>query len=311
MIWQIAYDRVSKERIEAPFVLYDTEGIELHNYENDVILDIWKNRKDEWKDEEWVGVFSWRFKEKTGMSAKEVMHALSESEADMVSFNPPMYSRHEHPFVKRGFPSVLDMCKSVDSAGLFQTKLLGYRTDYVIWCNYWAARPHIFDKYCRDYLNPVVEHLKETPLYWRREAHRQKRYISTTFFLEGLPTFFAKEEEINHQRETLSQNQHNTMNYLVIEFEGLEPIITYKRRGETQKLMRQLGLKYDHKFLESQFLNETEAKKYIAKLKPQKTKKKNEITGTDISSSYDRLQRGSDISEPTVAELDEQVQAEL
>ena len=54
-VYQIFYDKHSFENLDAGFIPYQTKSPP-HNFENDVILDIWRNR--DWINAKYVGVLS-------------------------------------------------------------------------------------------------------------------------------------------------------------------------------------------------------------------------------------------------------------
>jgi hypothetical protein len=68
-IWQIYYDNNSFSKLDKGFIPYNNTGKCTQYFENDVILDIWKNRKSEWQNEDLIGVLSWRFFEKTKLTS--------------------------------------------------------------------------------------------------------------------------------------------------------------------------------------------------------------------------------------------------
>ena len=78
---------------------------------------------------------------------------------------------------------------------LFPFKLVNYEIPNPIWCNYWLATPAVFDSFCTKYLSKALALLRDSELYDLTESHRNKEYIATTFFLEGLFSLFVEEEK--------------------------------------------------------------------------------------------------------------------
>lgn len=201
-IYQIYYDEVSREKSDPGFIPFNNAGLDCHNFENDVIKHIYLYRRQEWINKDYVGVFSWRFFEKTGLNARDVYKKVSDSGYPVVSFMPPAYKKHLHPFSREGFDSVLECCKQADKAKLFDFKMLNYPVKKIVWCNYWVASPEVFELYCHKYLLKCIDFFRDKKelkeLYDATEKHRGTRYISFTFFLEGLFGAFLQEEKIDH-----------------------------------------------------------------------------------------------------------------
>jgi len=202
-VYQIFYDEKSREKLDNGFIPYDNSGA-THNFENDVILDLWLTRRNEWISKKFVGVLSWRFYEKTERTAKELYRVLRTTTADVVTISPKLYSGQKHPFVREGFVTVTQMCRTADEHHLFPFTLYQYPVSNIVWCNYWVARPEVFDLYCTKYLNKVITFFRDNRnetirrQYDAMENHRDgKPYLSMTFFLEGLFSVFLDEEHIN------------------------------------------------------------------------------------------------------------------
>ncbi len=187
-VYQIYYDTHSFENLDAGFIPYQTTSPP-HNFENDVILDIW--RKRDWVNAKYIGVLSWRFYEKTLLSSKDIKY-----KGKVITFDCVGYDVFDHPFSRKCFDSVNEMVQMADKAKLFPFKLDRYKVKKNVWCNYWIATPKIFDDYCTNYLSKAIEFFKGTDLYDRTEKHRDKQYLSMTFFLEGLFSVYLTEKNL-------------------------------------------------------------------------------------------------------------------
>ncbi len=183
-VYQIHYDSVSFSRLDPAFVPYNNGNS--HNYENDVILDIWAKR--EWIDANYVGVLSWRLYEKTMITGA----MIKEKKADVITFKCLGYEKYEHPFSRRGFKTVNQMVELADEHKLFDFKLRKHQVDNIVWCNYWIAKPEVFDDYCTRYLSKTIEFFKKQSLYNAKELHRGQMVFSMTFFLEGLFSIYLE-----------------------------------------------------------------------------------------------------------------------
>lgn len=184
-IYQTYYDEVSKSKLDGGFIPLQTKFN--HNYENDLILNLW--RKRDWINADYVGVLSWRFYEKTGLFSTELK--LS---GDINIYFPKGYAKYEHPFSRKGFGSVDTLVSIADQYKLFDFKLKDYNVKQNVWCNYWIVKPAIFDDYCTRYLSKAIEFFKDKPEYNLTEYHRGKHVPALTFFLEGLFSIYLQHE---------------------------------------------------------------------------------------------------------------------
>lgn len=194
-IYQIWYNEESKERLDGGFIPYDNRGT-THNFENDVIMSVWLNHRREWMQSKYVGVLSWRFKEKTNLTSKQ----FKIPGYDVIIGSPKIYGVQKHPYVREGCKAITDMCKMADYYNLFPFKLYEYPVNQICWCNYWIATPKVFDDYCTNYLNKAVSFFRDSKiqevkeLYEAEEPHRQgKPYKAFTFFLEGLFSLYLSQ----------------------------------------------------------------------------------------------------------------------
>jgi hypothetical protein len=202
-IWQIYYDELSKQSIDKGFIPYNNIGVVSKAYENDVILDVWSNKRKEWLDVDYVGVLSWRFFEKTKLTASDVFREVSKANSPVISLSPIRMDANDHPYIRVNYKSILDLCKVIDDAKIFDFTLYQYPLKKNIWCNYWICSPEIFDLYCCNYLNKVMRFINTTKDKAALEVlnktlkHRKGiEYSIVTFFLEGLFTVFLNEEKI-------------------------------------------------------------------------------------------------------------------
>ena len=190
-IYQVYYDEKSGRNLDNGFIPLKT-GFN-HNFENDIILDIW--RKRDWLNAKHVGVLSWRFFEKTGLKSSDIDFSTQ----DVICFSPKAYEKFKHPFYRDGFESVKEMVILADKNKLFPFKLSNQKINDIIWCNYWVAPPKIFDDYCTRYLLKTIEFFKDKSIYNATEFHRGKDYPAFTFFLEGLFSVYLSREKVSYK----------------------------------------------------------------------------------------------------------------
>ena len=187
MIYQIYFDDVSKSKLDSGFIPIRNGAT--HNYENDVILNVWRGR--EWVNSDYVGVLSWRFFQKTGLTSEEI-----QPKGEINIYECAGYAKYDsHPFTRDDYKSIIEMCKIADYYKLFPFQLRCYKVNRNVWCNYWIVKPHIFDEYCTNYLSKAVEFFKDKEIYNAKEMHRGEMVYSFTFFLEGLFSVYLTEYE--------------------------------------------------------------------------------------------------------------------
>jgi hypothetical protein len=191
-IYQVYFDEASKARLDPGFLPYDNSGRRTDYYENGVLLDVHSSPRM-WEGFDYVGVVSWRFADKTGLSSGDVSREMSGGSPDVFLLTPGMYMKLDAPHSRRGFGGVQDLAREVDRHGVLPYRLYDYDSgDVVNFCNFWAAKPRVFDDYCRNYLRPMVDFLEssrdEKIMEWRRKTvtHRGKPYPPAVFMLEGL-----------------------------------------------------------------------------------------------------------------------------
>lgn len=197
-LFGVCYNASSKEAVIKDTIPY-LNGV-THNFENDVILDIWANHRESWINSKYVSILSWRFPEKTGLSFSDVADILSKSKKEAVVFSPKGYERFEHPFSRKGYASVLEAVDYLDAVKAFKYKMVDFTPKQIVWCNYWALQPELFDLYCTSYLSKAILLLKDTHIYNMTEPHRDSNYVGTTFFLEGLFSFFLYSEKLSFKK---------------------------------------------------------------------------------------------------------------
>lgn len=86
-IYQIYYDEASKGLIDPAFIPYDNSSpADKSWYEYSAIRKIIANTS--FLEDEYIGIFSPRFTEKTGLSGKNIIDAAKSSKAEVISFSP-------------------------------------------------------------------------------------------------------------------------------------------------------------------------------------------------------------------------------
>jgi hypothetical protein len=205
-VYQVYFNKLSKSKLDPGFIPYNNTGVDAHNFENDIIKDVYLSKRKEWINADYVGIISWRFYEKSRLKSDEFYKKVIKSGYPVVSVGlSGNYKRESHPYTRKQYQSILDICKKADEYKLFDFNLLNYPVKTVIWCNYWVATPEIFELYCSKYLLKILAFFSENSnkdvlaAYNSQLKHRdQKPTYAMAFFLEGLFSVFLQEENIDN-----------------------------------------------------------------------------------------------------------------
>ncbi len=194
-VFQIYYNSETKSHLQSGFEPYNNQGKESPLFESGVIYDLWKNRKKEWEGLDYVGVVSWRFKEKTNLDLKLITDHISQdkNKKDIYFMTPPKFWKYKHVLSNEGHGNIINIAKIADKEKLFPFNIFKYDIGgYICFCNYFVCTPKVFDRYCREYLEPSIKWMQERKTAELKEAiqrtfpHRNKNYPLQPFFLEGL-----------------------------------------------------------------------------------------------------------------------------
>jgi len=204
-VYQIYFDALSKSKIDSGFIPYNNTGKNCHNYENDIIKDVYLSHRKEWINKDYVGVLSWRFFDKSHLTALEFYKKIIATGSPVVSVKlGSNYRNCSHPYSRKQYPQILELCRVADDHSLFDFKLLNRPIKNQIWCNYWVATPEVFELYCSKYLIKTMDFFANNKNKEVKDAynltlkHRDnKQTFAMTFFLEGLFSLFLQEEKID------------------------------------------------------------------------------------------------------------------
>jgi len=190
-IYQIYYDKNSFEKLDKGFIPYDNTGKCTRYFENDVILDIWKNKREEWINEDFVGVLSWRFFEKTKITSLQLKTAIN-TENSIYLLTPNIYLSYDASFSRLGYEQNRIICAEMDKVNLLNFKTTDFDKNCKCFCNFFILNPRIFNEYVstclikvKTYLettnNPKVINALKIPI-----RHRGMILNSAVFLMEGL-----------------------------------------------------------------------------------------------------------------------------
>lgn len=199
-VWQIYFDKQSRTALDQGFIPYDNTNNCSVFFENEVIIDIWKNQKNIWSNSEYIGVLSWQFKQKSGLNSSDIFKQIYIDKEkgvnkDIYLLTPKKYMAFVPTIHKTSFDSVVNVCKLIDKANIFPFLLNGENTGCKSFCNYWVCRPNIFNDYVQNYLLPLYEWMKYPKSdKLINQLHRvtpHKRCTPHTFIMESLFKYYV------------------------------------------------------------------------------------------------------------------------
>lgn len=201
-IYQIFYDEISKNGLDKGFTPYNNSENLKDIFENEVIIDVFKNKKIEWSDTSHVGILSWRLKEKTGITSEYLYKKIGSKPVYLLT--PKSCFRRKSPVSESGFKTSIALAKLFDKHKVFPFKVYNYDNGKCInCCNYWLASPEVFSDYVKNFLLKAVEFCRTN-----RQAveisstlvrYRGQLYPSIVFFLEALFQIYVHYRKIDYE----------------------------------------------------------------------------------------------------------------
>ena len=151
-IYQIFYDAKSKKYLDKEFIPFDNSNPQFNGwYEYSAIRRIFN--QNEFGDDEYVGILSPRFYEKTGLSGADLLRVLEKSRADVINFSPrfDQIAYYQNAFFQldaynHGF---LDICNAIFidiGLEIDLRKLIGDQSR-TIFSNYFVAKHSFWKRY--------------------------------------------------------------------------------------------------------------------------------------------------------------------
>lgn len=144
-IYQIFYDQDSKKNLDPEFIPFDnTNSSDPTWFEFEPIKKILESNVFE--DTEYVGIFSPRFFEKTGMSGSDVFAILEKSKSEVISFSPDFQASvlYLNPFIQADskHPEFLSCAQKAYQQIGFNIGLNNLVSNHArtIFANYWVAK---------------------------------------------------------------------------------------------------------------------------------------------------------------------------
>ena len=152
-IFQVFYDQKTLAEVEACAIAFDNSNPErINEYEYGVMRKLYSESM--FTDSDLYGVFSWKFRSKTGMSVQDLLGLVANQNEgfDVITVNPYPHATRFHNVWDQGeyfHPGMSCVAKELFEASRLDTSLLDARMDArsLCYCNYWLGSRRFLDLY--------------------------------------------------------------------------------------------------------------------------------------------------------------------
>ena len=154
-IRQIWYKPLHLGYLDEGFVPYKNSLVTSY-FENRIIRELYYQQ--DYKDAEYYGVFSWKFKEKHLKTSASIKRAMENHKSDVYSFfgNKQFKgSSKANTFYDTHHPYLLEIGSKLIKT-LFNEDISKIKADRIYY-NHWIAKSSIFENYCKEMLLPVMD----------------------------------------------------------------------------------------------------------------------------------------------------------
>lgn len=210
-LFQIYYDDASKSLLDPAFIPLSNVGSERPDW-----FEYWPIKQallnNSFEDDEYLGFFSPRFKEKTGLSGSDVVGRVNLAKSDVVSFSPFL---HEGCLFFNSFyqaeavhPGCIRLSQSfLESIGVeINLNLLVQDQTRTIFSNYFVAKYRFWKKWekladqlfelCEDQGNPLGAQLNENT----RHRGQESTYQMKIFIMERIVSIVLELEKLDAEK---------------------------------------------------------------------------------------------------------------
>lgn len=207
-IYQIFYDENSKKQLDNSFVPFDNSNSLFKDwYEYSVIREVLK--RNSFNKEEYIGILSPRFFEKTGIRGADVLNLINNSKSDVISFSPrfDQIAYYVNPFYQAEFchKGMIDLSKRVFAELGLPINLDTLVTDQTrtIFANYFVAKYSFWEKYLSisEKIFEMSKGSSKTAALLNTQVRHRGAYNYTykIFLIERLITVVLELENINSE----------------------------------------------------------------------------------------------------------------
>lgn len=208
-VFQIFFDKKSYAFMDPAFYPYSNEYRD-EFFENRIIRDVYQMNPVMKNAMTYIGVTSWKQHKKTHLSGKEILDFIQKdidagTGKDIYIYSPiqGIKPRLHNDGKYHGTIRQRDIWSTLlhlqpqlarDNQLLNSSGVLPFNM-FEKWqychCNYWIAKPHVFDDYCKNVLVPAMNffespHIMNSLPKWYTHKHEGRKTTSICFTFEGL-----------------------------------------------------------------------------------------------------------------------------
>lgn len=209
-VFQIYFDEKSYGFMDPAFMPYQNP-VRDEFFENSVIREIYEKHYVATQYLKYVGVTSWKQQSKSHLTGAEILQYIQKdidngTEKDIYIYSPlqgidPRWKEDNkyHGTIRQ--PNCWDGHKDryiqidtdnrlLNASGVLPFDLFDGKWQYC-YCNYWIAKPHVYDDYCKNVLIPAMDFFNRPEVMaalpkWYEHRHEGRKTTSICFTLEGL-----------------------------------------------------------------------------------------------------------------------------
>ncbi len=235
-IFQVYYDEQSEKKLD-PSLIPSMNPDKDDFFENSVIRKLYENGLSS----AYMGVTSPKMNEKTNLTGKEIVDYIKNdmrywSEKDVYIYCPlnsiePHYDFSVCPPLLRGTIKARDIWaghkrrtgpfeidKALNDSGVLPFDLFDGKWKYC-YNNFWVAKPHVFNEYCKEVLIPAMDFIGDQDFPKTYHHSSGKKYTYACFTLEG--TFGAFLAHRNYTVDYICRQKVNRK-FKMIKVDGFE-----------------------------------------------------------------------------------------
>lgn len=208
-VFQIFFDKKSQEALDPAFYGYSNQFRD-EFFENRIIREVYQMSPQLKNGMSYIGVTSWKQHKKTHLSGKEILDVIQKdidagTEKDIYIYSPiqgikPRMQKDckwhgiirqpdiwSTPLHKQ--PQLAHDNRLLNSSGVLPFNI--FEKWQYCHCNYWIAKPHVFEDYCKNVLIPAMDFFERPNILnsmpkWYTHKHEGRKTTSICFTFEGL-----------------------------------------------------------------------------------------------------------------------------
>ena len=213
-LYQIQYDDASRPSDTSDFKAFDVrDNPEFLKREMAHMIRFYDDIVSKGSDDDYYGLFSPKFNEKSGLSSAEVISFVKKNlEADVCLFNPFPMTIYKNLNVWRqgeaNHPDLIRLANQMFNKAGFDFDAAGFHRNSLantVYCNYWVAKKTFFDGFIL-FVKKMDHAINDMPEHMRAEYFCDAKYITKAcyypfLFERLLSTFLISDLGINYTSE--------------------------------------------------------------------------------------------------------------